>query len=244
MPRSASALIAAAALIAGPLVAGAGPVSAATVIQTVSFDTLHSFVTHEAAIDATETTETPLHFQAFDIGLGALTGAQWRLSSNLDYGAGVSLLGPGGIALFDANASGSILLNGTPLGLSPLLRPQSNLACSGAAGCLQVAHVQDAFGFELAASDLTPFQAPGGLDPVLVSRILLRGGAAVGSDVIPTFTGGLEWSGSLKLAYTYEPLGPPPPTGVPEPMTWSLMVLGFGLTGAALRWPRRRRRPL
>jgi hypothetical protein len=228
MPRSASALIAAVALIAGPLVAGAGPVSAATVIQTVSFDTLHSFVTHEAAIDATETTETPLHFQAFDIGLGALTGAQWRLTSTLDYGAGVSLLGPGGIVLFDANASGSILLNGTPLGVSPLLRPQSNLA----------------FGFELAASDLTPFQAPGGLDPVLVSRILLRGGAAVGSDVITTFTGGLEWSGSLKLAYTYEPLSPSPPTGVPEPMTWSLMVLGFGLTGAALRWPRRRRRPL
>ena len=34
---------------------------------------------------------------------------------------------------------------------------------------------------------------------------------------------------------------PPPPTAVPEPASWALMLLGFGGAGAALR---RRRRPL
>jgi hypothetical protein len=126
-----------------------------------------------------------------------------------------------------------------------LLRPQINLGCEGAPGCLQVAHVQDTFAFELAAGDLTPFEAPAGLDPALVSRIFLSGTAAAADvDAIPTFTGGLEWSGSLQLAYTYDAPTSLPPTGAPEPVTWSLMVLGFGLTGAGLRWSRRRRRPL
>jgi len=35
---------------------------------------------------------------------------------------------------------------------------------------------------------------------------------------------------------------PPPPSGVPEPSSWMMLLLGFGLMGGALR--RRRKAPL
>ncbi len=45
------------------------------------------------------------------------------------------------------------------------------------------------------------------------------------------------------LSVTYDLPEPPPPLGaVPEPATWAMMIMGFGLSGAALR--SRRRRPL
>ena len=40
-------------------------------------------------------------------------------------------------------------------------------------------------------------------------------------------------SGDVSLTYTYTPNAPSP--GVPEPATWSLMLLGFAGSGAALR---------
>jgi hypothetical protein len=51
----------------------------------------------------------------------------------------------------------------------------------------------------------------------------------------PTFTGVTTFFGnSQPQGYTYQVSAPTPPP-IPEPATWALMIMGFGVIGAAMR---------
>lgn len=56
----------------------------------------------------------------------------------------------------------------------------------------------------------------------------------VGASSLLQSLGEQDWYGDSKLEYTYE--GPAsPPSGVPEPAGWTLMLPGFSAVGQALR---------
>lgn len=65
---------------------------------------------------------------------------------------------------------------------------------------------------------------PGGLGFLTNARSLVFGGMA----------GGVVWD-DITLGAGNDPL-PPPALSVPEPMSWMLMVVGFGLVGAVTRF--------
>jgi hypothetical protein len=88
------------------------------------------------------------------------------------------------------------------------------------------------FALEAAATSLTPFLSPGGVDAALASDILVSATIleALQSRLL---VGEFTWSGTMSLTYDYEQAVTPP--GVPEPATWIAMLVGFGATGAVLR---------
>lgn len=50
--------------------------------------------------------------------------------------------------------------------------------------------------------------------------------------------------GARNLTWVGREINPPLPGGVPEPAVWTMMILGFGLTGGALRMRKAQRKPL
>lgn len=230
-----------AALLGAATLAIPGAAAAATVVQSASFSEFHSvtiqfgFLNPAPARSADDVVTQALGFDAFDTSLGVLTGARWRLSSDQDYGTGLSLYGPGDATLSNTRAISFVQVGGEPLGAENTVAPSAAVKCSTTPedqGCLTVVHALDAFEFDVEADDLSPFLQPGGVEALLGSRVIL----AVQRDgffAIAAATGVLDWSGALSLTYTYEPTGGP--SAAPEPVTWSLMIVGFGLSGAGLR---------
>ncbi|MBT2188661.1 PEPxxWA-CTERM sorting domain-containing protein [Sphingobium sp. H33] len=81
-------------------------------------------------------------------------------------------------------------------------------------------------------------------DPIVGSRrdFLTGLGGAEGA-VIDPLTGDFLFStfgGGDQVVVVSGFLAPPPSPGVPEPATWALMLVGFGLIGHGLRQARRR----
>ncbi|MDP3747930.1 MAG: PEPxxWA-CTERM sorting domain-containing protein [Phenylobacterium sp.] len=241
----------AAALFGAALIC-ATPSQAATVIQSASFDRApHAEVIQHkppADIGVTEfvragTLETQVHFAGFDQTLGTLTGVRVQLASTQDFSGGLSIVGGGSAYATDLDYSSSVEFGGQSVWTAgSYFFLDDNIYCltQGAPFCLNGTKAIQSFGFDVAALDLNPFLAPGGVDLGLKSIIDL-------DTVIYGMTGGsiltssaeLNWDGDLRVVYTYDPAIVQVPTGVPEPASWAMMIVGFGLSGAALRRTRR-----
>jgi len=247
----------AAAPLLGAVLAWCGSSQAAVVVQTANFshNGLAVFqdtkpVAHSVAVNKTVQEATPVHFAAFDQGLGTLTGVNVALTSDQHYGVGVSIFGNGVALLTVASITNSVRFGGQAVG--GLLQgytlseaPNLNLPCTpteNEPGC-QIFHGADRpFDFSVALSDLDPFLQAEGVDFAAASSIFLFGSGGVGDNAIFNAFGGLVWDGDLSLTYTYESTVVSPPAGVPEPATWALLIGGFGLAGVQLRRRRGTRR--
>jgi hypothetical protein len=225
---------AAIAILAAGLLATAGPGVAATVVQTADFTHFHPYTINLPEFDTNDTAVTQVHFNPFDAALGTLTDVNWRLRSMQDYGTGVAVVGADVADLLTLSAARSVVeLDGALLDPGWSVDAGGFLYCSaqGTTGCLKVVHRLAPADFDLTATDLAPFTAPGGLDLSLVSTIFLMG-AAVGPGLRSATTietGDLTWNGQFTLTYSYIP------AAAPEPGAWALMLAGFGLAGLALR---------
>jgi len=240
----------AAAPLFGAVLAWCGPSQAAVVVQTSSFshNGLAVFqdtnpATHSIVVNKTVDEATPVHFAAFDHGLGTLTGVNLALTSNQHYGVGVSIFGNGTALLTVANIANSVRFAGQAVGVPSLgytlgEAPNRNLPCTprkDEPGC-QISHAADrAFDFSVALGNLDAFLQPGGVDFGMASSIFLFGAGGVGDNSVFNAFGGLVWDGALSLTYAYEPTVVSPPAGVPEPASWALMIGGFLTIGARLR---------
>jgi hypothetical protein len=220
---------------------------AATVIQSTTFSRVpHSAVLadkqpgdrSDVLLDKTGALQTSLHFDGFDQSLGTLTGVRLQLTSLHDYDAGISIIGSGSVLLKEAFYHSAVQLGGQDVGGLVTTHALDGLVfCHTASfACLAEDTGQQSFNFDVAMADLSPFQTPGGVDLTLWSQIsLLAYIYDLSGNSLLTAAGGLHWDGDLSLAYTYDTAIVPPPTAVPEPATWAMLIAGFGLTGAALR---------
>ena len=76
----------------------------------------------------------------------------------------------------------------------------------------------------------------------LIARETYYGGSSINFSGVGGGTALFEWPGDRALFETYDPADYGTPfsfvfaaMGVPEPETWALFILGFGLIGAAMR---------
>ncbi|MDP3855066.1 PEPxxWA-CTERM sorting domain-containing protein [Phenylobacterium sp.] len=225
---------------------------AATVIQSASFNPApHAEVIQHkppADIGVTNfvragTLETQVHFAGFDQSLGTLTGVRVQLASTQDFSGGLSIVGGGSGYTTDLDYYSSVEFGGQSVWtLGSFYFLDDNIYCFTFRDpfCINSKKEIQSFGFDVAALDLNPFLVPGGVDLGLKSTIDL-------DTVIYGMTGGsiltssaeLNWVGDLRVVYTYDLPVIEVPTGVPEPASWAMMIVGFGLSGAALRRTRR-----
>lgn len=243
LTRIQSGALAAMALL---MAAAATPSAAGTVAQTRSIDHHQSLTTNLLDYNVSDDDAFSLHFDAFDASLGVLTNVQWTLNSTRHYEVGISTVGGEANYLAGNDAATSVSVGGMVLGLGDPIGPQGPIACyaHGAPFCLFPTEDNDAFNFDVAVANLLLYGAPGGVDAALSSRLSLNGVVFGDSVISATAASSLDWVGDLTLTYTYQQIvGPPPvhnPGSVPEPASWALMIMGFGLSGSLLR--RRARR--
>lgn len=196
-----------------------------------------------------------LTFNQFNTSIGTLLGVSVSFTSS--YGA-VSTVnvtsGPfdNGTAedpSFFANGKIDLLLSSSPVGLSATLAPTASASCLitmpddespvGRQTCADTESKNGSFDVTFSGLSLLPFQGSGTFD------LLAKLTGSVQPAVLPdngtgfadnsTFDGALDglWSGSVTVAYTYDPLV----TNVPEP--WTLYLVVAALAGIA--WlPRRK----
>ncbi len=222
----------------------AGSVSAATVVQSQSFDFVTSATTHSTSYAVNHTDSLGLHFDGFDPSLGALTGVTLALTSARSFETGVSLFGGFGAAVTQSGSDAWVKVGGDLIDFGPPLLIQGTVLCrtEGQGLCAAVAHANDTYDFTAGASDLAPFLALGGVD-VSMDAGLGFTGLAAGDDIrLATAVASLLWTGDLTVTYAYDAAATPPGIGVPEPSIWATMVTGFALAGSALR--RRRASPV
>lgn len=187
---------------------------------------------------ATKTTTQDLLFDSFDPTLGVLTGVTWSLTSSRDYEIAASYFGVGLTTVFFYAMSTRVLLGNLVLG-SADVGSETPFSCAaiGVPFCVETQTTQDDFDFTTEAENLTPYLAPGGVIATLQSVMAFNGFDQTFIDLIQSgIASSIDWDGELRLTYIYEPTA-----GIPEPAAWALMIVGFGLSGGALR--RRRPRP-
>ncbi|HEY8004531.1 MAG TPA: PEPxxWA-CTERM sorting domain-containing protein [Phenylobacterium sp.] len=206
--------------------------SAAVFVQSAPFEQVHGVTLTEAPYVANDTQATGLHFEAFDSALGVLTGVRWTLTSSEDYGSGLLSPGNGDQQILVSQTESWLAVDGARLGDLLVAPPMGGFSCSAPRGedCFQVVHTLADFNLDVVAADLAPFAAPAGVDASLASDTILVGNQHLLSG---TASGVLDWKGDLSLTYDYAPRVAA--AGVPEPATWTMMLVGFGGLGAMLR---------
>jgi hypothetical protein len=238
----------AAAALSAVVLASAGQARAAEVVQTSTFNHFHTLTVTDGANTSRnphdfrriQTDNTPVHFAAFDQALGTLTGVRLELSSEQDFGVGLSIVGEGNATLSVGNYLSTVQLGGQPVGgLSQRYLfdlDVKELPCSAVVFCYSQVQVSKDFDFDVAIGDLSTFLSPDGVDLALASSIALdafpSGNLRPGA--VFNMAGALTWGGDLNLTYIYDPTVTTP-GGVPEPTTWALLIAGFGLTGVQFR---------
>ena len=216
--------------------AGAAPAAAAAVQQVRSFNHSQTLAVNAQSGTANGVKPQDLEFAPFDMSLGTLTGVSWSLSSDYDYDLFLSLQGDlATLTVIVPTLTPNVTLAGAATQFGPpILLPTTTCKTSAAPQCPTGVHRGYDFDFEVAANDLSLFL---GSDPITARLLSMLGlfvsteaPAVVGSIGLVSVQSMFAWSGDLRLTYIYEPTA-----GVPEPGAWALMILGFGLGGAALR---------
>ena len=107
--------------------------------------------------------------------------------------------------------------------------------------------------FSMDFTDFTPGETFSWLldiDPSGGGSPSVFGNNLIGASVYVDFSNGLRGSGLIEAVAGNSDAGqlristftPTPPRGVPEPATWAMMMLGFGVVGASMRANRRRQK--
>jgi hypothetical protein len=237
----------AATALSAVVLVSAGQAGAAELVQTSGFNHFHtSTVTDGAntfrdphAFRRIESDDTPVHFAAFDPALGTLTGVRLGLSSEQDFGVGLSIVGEGSATLSIGNYVSTVQLGGQAVGgFSRYLfdLDVKELPCTAVVFCYNQVQVSKDFDFEVAIGDLNRFLSPDGVDLAFVSTIAMDTflGGYLKPGAVFNMASALTWDGDLSLIYVYDPTVAAP-GGVPEPASWALLIAGFGLAGARLR---------
>lgn len=107
----------------------------------------------------------------------------------------------------------------------------------------------DATGVQVGVHDQTGSQLSGGGPTAASPGFEIFGGTVAFSGTVTLAAGeyidigvnngGSFFGDSTVMSFTMTPASYQPPTAVPEPASWAMLIAGFGLTGAAMR--RRRR---
>ena len=219
-------------LVAAVLAAGAaGPATADSYTQQVSFSHRNLLGPVDGRLEVAQSKSQQLHFAGFDTSRGALTGVLWTLESTQTFQSAFFAMYALS-AFLERSAEGFLAFEGQDLG-------RKGFASAGEAACMNNAVCsfnqvsQQRFDFQVAAPSLAAFLAPDGVDVTLGSSFLVSGDPSH-----PTqraiVAGDFNWEGALMLSYIYRPAGGPG-GAVPEPGAWALMIAGFGLAGGALR---------
>ena len=130
------------------------------------------------------------------------------------------------LATLGGGPEGAVYIDGSNAGFGGI---DSLLVSEWGAG-LVGAYQLDAFGNPIVATRQDFLTGLGGAEGALIDPL-------TGDFLFSTFGAG----NSLFVISGFQ--APPPPGGVPEPATWTMMLLGFGFIGGAMRSARRRSRP-
>lgn len=235
------------AALSAVVLAGAGQAGAAEVIRTANFNHFHTSTVTDGAntfrephtFERIESDDTLVHFAEFDPALGTLTGVRLALSSEQDFGVGLSIVGEGSATLSIGNYFSAVQLGGDAVGgFSRYLfdLDVKELPCTAFGFCYNQVQVSKDFDFDVPIGDLNRFLSPDGVDLAFVSTIAMDTfvGGYLRPGAVFNMASALTWGGDVSLTYIYDP-AVAPPGGVPEPATWALLIGGFGLAGARLR---------
>lgn len=197
----------------------AGSANALTIVQTLN---ISSSATDFSA---------PATFNYFNGALGTLTGVTTSLHT--DFQSGGSLKNTSGVAQsFKFKEGTDITLSGGPAPLNSaqltdsFSNSQSYTLAAGGSGVYGPFSQSQTATYVAAASDLAAFINSGTFDTSFITssgETFLGGGGNITS-ALNTTVGGVE-----TITYNYDP------AGVPEPTSWALMIVGFGLAGASMR---------
>lgn len=228
-------LIRRAALTAALILTAVAPVAAATVTysQGVSIPTRPDW-------------NATLSLRQFDPSLGNLTGVRVGLASTINGYTYVENLSPTGTFFFSTGGRAFVSLLGLP-NANPLIAPNwqsgsqfinvfDGISNFSGADSAYPSGSNGADGFQ-ELNDFTGYSGFGFLAAVLDVRGDGPQGYSSFQDNIYHYqlfhSDLLTAAGSI--TYTYDPIATPPIGGVPEPASWTLLITGFGLTGAAVR---------
>lgn len=181
------------------------------------------------------TSEVTYSFPAFDSSLGVFEG--WTFSFESD----LQLLGSIKIKDVDYPVTGNqtadqavgITLVGKRFPFAEKKYSTKPVSCGGPEDCFNLGSKTSSLAGSL--SDLRGM-SPGQIQFLITNKVTTRGSVFGPSSIVDVTTAstGLV-NGRMTLTYFYEPAAPGPLPGVPEPSQWALMIVGFAVTGAALR---------
>lgn len=222
---------------------GAGAADAATLVQSQSFSIFHvaNLATSGAGVELRDKAfggveNRTLSFQGFDQALGTLRGVRFDLGSDLTLSYGVFIAQVGAVSI-EGGLLDEVRVGGVSMGR--FARPIFISCGAASGGCLLTETKSAEFDLTDVSAPLAPFLQGGPVSVDLASELdLTLVLSRLFGDARATTT--QSWAGQVNLSYDYDPA---PAAVVPEPETWALAVLGFGLAGAALRSSRAVRRP-
>jgi PEP-CTERM motif len=214
------------------------PATAATIVRTANFNSGTIFASNAAEIGF----NSSVQFAGFDAALGQLDGVTlvFRASAEVTY----TILRPN---LLIIRPSSSYQISGPLSGMLGTPQSQNTICLFDSEGqsppddsCTRTLTVPTTGVANSAAPNvLAQFVTPGLVNFTLSGAFRSNGdpnGTPYTKYIIPDGNRA-EANGVLTLIYSYTPLA----TAVPEPATWAMMLLGFGVVGAGLR---RRRLPI
>lgn len=210
--------------------------SATTIVRTQTRGFAYSFshIVPAFGRPVTSISATDLAFDGPDSQLGKLTGAYWEVDSQINFSYAF-------IGLLPAFSFEHVMLPHFTRGNDEILLPEValSLSCVGSSNSC-IASDSRTFAYQ------TAFQAIGDFNNLVLTPGSETGNRTEGYPRLREFlftlalSDQIEWTGNLRLTYLYEAVVPP--TGVPEPEAWILMLMGFGAAGGAMRLERRRRK--
>ena len=196
----------------------------------------------------TSASNPPLNFNQFNPGLGSLTGVAISFTSTYSLGPSlkVAIASGSNTPLTDYFADGTLTLSLTGTGFIPLQslspNPTASATCTTDTSPCSSSPPPTTGNFSPPSTSgvsLSPFIGTGTFDltaeisSALAPRISPDNGTSFSDNATMNGTLDSNWKGSVSVIYTFDA----PATGVPEPLTLSLVVTG--LVGIALL-PRRR----
>jgi hypothetical protein len=223
----------------------AAPAWTAQIVQSDAIAIDESYLFHPvpvgtmSALTQDYTYSNALTFAAFDTSLGTLTGVNLALSGPQKLRGGGSIVraaGQGNGVLYFGQSYYTWVKVGADL--YPGTTDGSLIYCTtdDAPACLSQSETNDIASVNQSFAGLSSFL---GSSPITLNMLteLYLNGIIQGDTPVPLYTvnGRFTWTGTATLTYTYDAAVIPPPSDVPEPSSWALMLGGFGLVGAAMR---------